>query len=109
MTPLGMAVVPEVNRISQMSSPCTTASGSETGWPSINSANDTPPRATAPPMGMVTSGARPAAPTTSATPDHNSASTITNQGSTSSIWKDSTTGGNPGMTGTATNKALAES
>ncbi len=39
MTPLGSAVVPEVKRISQMSSPWTVAAASDVGWAATKSAN----------------------------------------------------------------------
>ena len=107
MAPLGSAVVPEVNRICQMSSPWISAAGSVTACPATKSANATLPGTTSPPIGMVTPGVRPASRNAFSAAGQASASTTANDGSTKPIRWLSTSPASDGLTGTQTSPALA--
>ena len=107
ITPFGRAVVPEVNRISQMSSAWISTSGSLSSWPAMNSVNDTLPGAGGPPTAMVTPGSRPRAANGSVALGHSSASTMASFGRTRLIMAATRSGAIIGFSGAATSPALA--
>ncbi len=107
ITPLGMAVVPDVNSISQMSSPWISTTGSSSAWASTNAPNPTLPDTTSPPIAIVTSGASPARAKASAARGQHSASTIANVGSAWRMRCSTTSGARFGLSGIATRPALA--
>lgn len=104
---LGMAVVPEVKTRLQISSACRLASTSVSGISAIQSANARLAARTGPPIGMVTPTRSAAPSSTSLTRPPNSPSTTANRTSTCSTTQASTSGARFGLTGTATNPALA--
>ena len=107
ITPLGRAVVPEVNSSSQMSSPWISTSGSVTGWPATKSVNETLPGTGPPPMVMVTATSSPLAANGAPAAGQNSASTIASFGSTSLIMAETMSGAIIGLIGATTSPALA--
>ena len=73
-----MAVVPLVKRISQMSSPWMTTSGSVCGWSATSSVKVGLPVTAPPPMAMVAPTASPVLANAASARGHSSASTIAN-------------------------------
>jgi hypothetical protein len=104
---LGKAVVPEVNRISQISSPWISTAGSATGWPAMKSVKEALPGTGPPPIVMVMATSRPLAANVGSAAGHSSASTTASRGVTSLIIAASMSGATIGLTGAQTSPALA--
>ncbi len=107
ITPLGSAVVPDVNSSSQMSSPWIMTSGSLTGWPATKSLKETLPGTGPPPIVMVTATSSPLAANGASAAGQNSASTIASLGPTSRIMAVTMSGAIIGLIGAHTRPALA--
>ncbi len=107
ITPLGIAVVPDVNSISQMSSPWISTTGSSSAWPSTNAPNPTLPGTGPPPISMVTAASSPARANASAAFGQVSASVIANVGPAWATRCSSTSGARFGLRGIATRPAFA--
>ncbi len=107
ITPFGIAVVPEVKMISQMSSPWISTSGSAVEAPSTKSANDTEPSSTSPQTGIVTLGVRPVSANAFSHFGQSSSSTKDSFGSVRAIRSAITSGASIGLIGVETSPALA--
>ncbi len=107
ITPLGSAVVPDVNSSSQMSSPWISTSGSLTGWSRTNSVKEALPGTGPPPIVIVTATSSPLAVNGPSAAGQNSASTTASLGSTSLIMAETMSGAIIGLIGATTSPALA--